>query len=87
MKIWDKNLGQKFGTNGWTDGRTDRQTDKTVYRVALQLKIAQKDVSYDFETLHVVLSYQKNMIGTLKSDTPPFTPHYDIICGEHNISS
>ena len=33
LKIWDKNLGQKFGT----DRQTDKQTDRAVCRVALQL--------------------------------------------------
>ena len=44
LKIWDKNLGQKFGTtfgdrrtDGRTDRKTDRQTDKVVYRLPLQL--------------------------------------------------
>ena len=36
--------------------------------------------------LHVVLSYQKNKIATLKKFYyPPFTPHYDIFWGELNI--
>ena len=52
------------------------------------ISTAQKEISYDFETLHVVLSYQKNMIGTLKKILkPPFTPHYDIFWDEINISS
>jgi hypothetical protein len=47
LKIWDNNLGHKFGTDGRTDGQTDgradrqtdRQTETTRYRVALQLEI------------------------------------------------
>ena len=51
-------------------------------------KTALKEMSYDFEILHVVLSYQKNKIATLKQILiPPFTPHYDIFWGELNISS
>ena len=30
-------------------------------------KIAQKELGYDFETLHVILSNQKNKIGTFKN--------------------
>ena len=33
-EIWDKNLGQKFGTNK----QTDKQTDRTTYRVPAELK-------------------------------------------------
>jgi hypothetical protein len=52
------------------------------------ISTAQKELSYDFEIWDVVLSYQKNMIGTITTILiPPFTPHYDILWGELNISS
>ena len=52
------------------------------------ISTAQKEESYNFEILHVVLSYQKKKIATLKQFWyPPFTPHYDIFGGELNISS
>ena len=48
-----------------------------------QPKIAQKEVSYDFEILHGVLSNQNNKIAPFKKNWyPPFTPHYDIFWGE-----
>ena len=37
-------------------------------------KIAQKVLSYNFETLHVALTYRKDKIGTLKNGIiPPFS--------------
>ena len=44
--------------------------------------LTKKELSYDFETLRVVLSYQKNMIGTLKKNlTPPLHPPLWYILG------
>jgi hypothetical protein len=42
------------------------------------------EVSYDFEIWHVVLSYQKNMIGTLKKFEYPPSPN--LLSSPQNIS-
>ena len=50
-------------------------------------KIAQKELSYNFETLHVVLSYRTNKIGTLKNCIiPQFSSRNAIHGGEFQIT-